>query len=137
LVVLLARRDIRLTADLLAETYMATAALSSLPADWNFADVLASLGDVPAERIRAVPPPGTATESDVIEAESRWGRICELIDGVLVEKTMGWRESLLAALFVRLLGDFAEKHALGVVLGADGAMRILPHQVRVPDVSFI
>lgn len=59
------------------------------PADWTVADMLAQLGGVPPERIRLVPLPGTATEQDVIDVEARTDRLCELIDGVLVEKTMG------------------------------------------------
>jgi Uma2 family endonuclease len=88
-------------------------------------------------RLRAVPAPGTATEKDVLESKSRIGRICELVDGVLVEKTVGYYESALAAVLVRLIGEFVEKHRLGIVLGADGTLKILPNQVRIPDVSVI
>jgi Uma2 family endonuclease len=116
---------------------MATVAPSLLPVEWTIADVLAHLGGISADRIRAVPAPGTATEQDVLKAESRTGRICELVDGVLVEKTMGYYESLLASFLIRLLGDFVEKHHLGIVLGEGGTLKILPNQVRIPDVSFI
>lgn len=60
-----------------------------LPERWTLADLLASLGDISPSRIRAVPAPGTATLDDAEKAESRYARLCELIDGVLVEKTMG------------------------------------------------
>ena len=50
----------------------------------------------PAERIRLIPAPGTATEEDVLTSDSRFGRLCELIDGVLVEKPVGYYESRLA-----------------------------------------
>jgi Uma2 family endonuclease len=116
---------------------MATTTASVLPVEWTVEDLLNQLGCIPLKRIRAVPPPGTATEQDVLAAESRTGRICELIDGVLVEKTTGYYESLLAALLIRALGDFVEQHQLGIVLGPDGTLQILPHQVRIPDVSFI
>jgi Uma2 family endonuclease len=116
---------------------MATTVSSILPAGWTIADVLAQLGGVPTHRIPAVPPLGMATEKDVLEAKSRCGRICELVDGVLVEKTMGYYESLLAMLIGRLLGDFVEKHNLGIVLGPDGTLKILPDQVRIPDVCVI
>ena len=116
---------------------MATFPQTALPTDWTAADMLTHLGGIPLERIRMYPPPGTATEKDVIEAESRTGRICELIDGVLVEKTMGYLESMLAAHVIRLLGNFLEKHDLGILLAPDGPLRILPTQVRIPDVSFI
>ncbi len=116
---------------------IAEAAIFVLPVEWTVADLLHHLGDIPPERIRAVPPPGTATEQDALEAESRTGRICELIDGVLVEKTVGYYESALAVIVARILGDFVEQHRLGIVAGEAGPLKILPRQVRIPDVSFI
>lgn len=110
---------------------------AAFPAEWTVADVLEQLGGVPLHRVRAVPPLGMATEKDVLEAKSRIGRICELVDGVLVEKTMGYYESLVAMLLGRLLGDFVEKHRLGIVLGEGGTLKVLPGQVRIPDVCFI
>lgn len=103
----------------------------------TLADLLDRLGGIPLERIRAIPPPGSATEDDVLEAEGHTGRVCELVDGVLVEKAMGYYESMLAMLLGRRLGDFVEQHDLGIVLGEAGTLRILPDQVRVPDLSFI
>jgi len=105
--------------------------------DWTAADMLAHLGGIPLDRIRMYPPPGLATENDVLEAEARTDRICELIDGVLVEKTMGWYESLLAVEIIHLIKAYLDTHDLGIVLAPDGMLRILPQQVRVPDVSFI
>ena len=49
------------------------------------------------------PPPGLATEADVLEAERQHNSLCELVDGVLVEKGMGYRESLLAAALIEIL----------------------------------
>ena len=115
----------------------ASAASSVLPSDWTLADFLAHLGGIPPERIRMFPLPGTATEDDVLAADDHADRICELIDGVLVEKTMGYKESLLAIEIGYLLRTFLETHDLGIVLGEAGTLRILPHQVRVPDVCFI
>lgn len=51
------------------------------------ADLLELFGPMPAGRIRTNPAPGTATEQDVIDVEARESRLCELADGVLVEKT--------------------------------------------------
>jgi Uma2 family endonuclease len=104
----------------------------------NMAQLLEQLGDVPLERIRTRPAPGTATEQDVrAEGKGAEGRICELVDGVLVEKAMGSRESLLAQEIGRLLGNFVRERGLGVVLGEAGLLRIMPGLVRAPDVSFI
>ena len=117
---------------------MATTTSSLTRSDWTtVADLLEHLGGVPADRVRMVPPPGTATEQDVIDVHNRTDRICELIDGVLVEKTMGFRESLLAVAIGASLRAFVRAGDLGIVLGADGTLKILVGQVRVPDVSFI
>jgi len=69
---------------------------SALSLERTVADLLRQLGGVSPKRVHLVPTPGTATEKDVIQAEARTGRICELIDGVLVEKTMGAYESAVA-----------------------------------------
>ena len=62
----------------------------------SLADLVSWLGDIPLERIRLHPAPGTATEEDVVQA-----KCCELLDGVLVEKAMGWEESTWAALLIQ------------------------------------
>src|SRR5262249_28889292 len=100
-------------------------------------DLLHQLGDIPPERVRLEPPPGTATEADVVAVKEREKRLCELVDGILVEKTMGYYESYIAATLIRLLGNFVVDHDLGVVAGADGMMRLAPGLVRIPDVSFV
>jgi len=113
-----------------------TLATDAPPTEWTFADVQARLGGVPPERIRTYPAPGTATEQDVLDADSR-DRLCELVDGILVEKPMGSYESLLAARLIYLLMSHVETQDLGVVLGADGMLKIMPPLIRIPDVSFI
>lgn len=100
------------------------------------ADLLERLGRIPAERVRWVPLPGTATEADVLELERRENRLCELVDGVLVEKVMGYRESLLAVLLIELLGSFVRRQNLGLVSGPDGMMRLFAGMVRIPDVAY-
>jgi Uma2 family endonuclease len=101
------------------------------------ADLVRHFGDIPAERIRLVPTPGTATEEDVIAVENKENRLCELVDGVLVEKTMGLYESRLAVVLGSLLDDYTFANDLGVVYGADGTLKIMPGLVRIPDVSFV
>ncbi len=101
------------------------------------ADLLEKLGGVPPERVRMKPLPGTATEEDLLEIQRRENRNCELIDGVLVEKPLGYRESMLAAWIIMLLADYFRQHDVGTVAGADGAVRLMAGLVRIPDVSFI
>jgi len=103
----------------------------------SIADLLARLGDISAERLRVPPAPGTATEEDVLAAlRMPQKRICELIDGVLVEKAMGYRESQLAALLIELINLFVRPRNLGIVSGADGMMRLFAGRIRIPDVGF-
>ena len=116
---------------------MATTLSPAIPLDWTVAELHEHLGGIPLERIQLDPRPGTATEEDVIKAERRTGRICELIDGVLVEKTVGWKESRVAASLIHILESFLDENNLGIVTGADGPVRLFPRQVRIPDVCFI
>lgn len=116
---------------------MATA-LSILPVDATLADLHERLGGVPLHRIRCHPAPGTATEADVLHyAEAADKHLCELVDGVLVEKPMGYYESLLASILSQLLWNFLDVYDLGSVLGADATLRLAPGLIRLPDVSFI
>jgi Uma2 family endonuclease len=111
--------------------------ITAPPVIETIADLLNRLGGVPPERIRMQPAPGTATEADVLLRPNGEKRLFELVDGVLVEKPMGFYESLLAAWLIRLLGGFLDQHDLGFVLGADAPLRLEPGLVRLPDVSFV
>jgi Uma2 family endonuclease len=102
----------------------------------NLADLVQHLGGIPLERIRMQPPPGTATVADLIAAcESPQKVLCELIDGVLVEKVMGAAESYLSGIILQNVNNFLQEQDLGLAFGPDGPFRILPAQVRLPDVS--
>ncbi len=116
---------------------MATTSSFVLPMDWTMADLQSHLGGIPLRRIRMYPPPGMATENDILEAKRHAGRICELVDGVLVEKTVGYFESRIAVVVAHLIESFLETHNLGIVLGEAGTLRLLPNQVRIPDVCFL
>lgn len=53
----------------------------------TLADLVARLGDIPLDRIRLQPPPGTASIDDLVQNNDIERNIrCELIDGTLVEK---------------------------------------------------
>jgi Uma2 family endonuclease len=103
----------------------------------TIADLLKRLGNVPPERVWVRPLPGTATEQDVIAIEAHENRLCELVDGVLVEKTVGYFESRVAILIGYFIELFLQRYDLGIVLGSDGTLRLMPGLVRIPDVSFI
>lgn len=100
-------------------------------------ELVAHVGDIPGSRIRLTPAPGTATESDVIRACDHENRLCELIDGVLVEKTVGAIESYLNLLLSQFLGQYVRENKLGITLGPDGMLRYTKRKIYLPDISFI
>jgi Uma2 family endonuclease len=100
----------------------------------SFADIARRLGDIPVERIIWLPRP--ATEEDCVRYCEVHGP-AELIDGFLVEKAMGFRESLLAASIIMFLKNFTSPRKLGLVGAPDAIMRVRKNQLRLPDVSFI
>jgi Uma2 family endonuclease len=103
----------------------------------TLADLLESLGNIPPHRVRWHPLPGTATPADVVQVEARENRLCELIDGVLVEKAMGFRESMLAIALCGYLREFVIPRNLGIVVGPDGMLQLFPGLIRIPDVAFV
>jgi len=104
----------------------------------SIADLLERLGGIPLERVRIPPAPGRATVADLLAAlgTSR-KRICELIDGVLVEKAMGFRSTVLARRLVFLLELFVYARNLGLLTLPDGMLRLSASRVRAPDIAFI
>jgi Uma2 family endonuclease len=99
-------------------------------------DLLKRLGDIPAWRVRLHPAPGTATEKHVIKVLEGEDRLCELVEGTLVEKPMGYEQSEIAATIIILMGSFVRSRKLGIVTGADGAVKLFAGLVRIPDVAF-
>jgi Uma2 family endonuclease len=116
--------------------FMATATLPKFRSR-TLAELVEALGGVPLERILMDPAPGTATPKDVLARPGGNKRLCELVDGVLVEKPMGYFESRLAIILAHLMERYLEDHDLGIVVGADATLGLAPRLVRLPDVSFI
>lgn len=103
----------------------------------TLADLLDRFGPMPAGRIRTNPAPGTATAKDVLAIHDREKKLCELVDAVLLEKVMGYEESVLAMEIANLLKNFIRPKKLGIVAGEGGMLRLAPELVRIPDLSFI
>ncbi|MEQ8789048.1 MAG: Uma2 family endonuclease [Pirellulaceae bacterium] len=103
----------------------------------TLAELIDELGGVSPRRILLRPAPGTATEQDLLARAKQKAGVCELVDVVLVEKAMGFRESLLALALTELLRAFVKQHNLGLIAGAAGLLRLTPGLVRGPDVSFV
>jgi Uma2 family endonuclease len=100
------------------------------------ADLLDRLGAIPADRVLLDPPPGRATVDDLVSAMDHIGGGFELIDGALVRKAMGYRESFLAGILIQILNNHVLPRRLGVVTGEQGAMRLTYSLARTPDVAF-
>jgi Uma2 family endonuclease len=100
-------------------------------------DRLHDLGNIPASRVRTDPAPGMATMEDVTRLRNTERRLCELVDGTLVEKSLGWQESFLAGVLLHWLHSYLDAHRIGVATGADGMTRLFGDTVRGPDVAFV
>jgi Uma2 family endonuclease len=112
-------------------------AKNDFPSAWTLADLLEHLGGISPQRIRLRPAPGMADERHLMAIRKHEARLYELLEGVLVEKILGYEESSLACELIFYLKHFLHEHDLGNVAGADGALRLMRGLVRIPDVSFI
>ena len=99
------------------------------------AELHRAIGEVPLERIRMVPFPGTATEADYLELVNQ-DIACELVNGVIVEKPMAYPESLIAAYLNGMIFQYLLVHPLGLLSGEKGTIRFAVKQQREPDVAF-
>ena len=104
---------------------------------WTVADLYRRFGPIPFDRIRQDPPPGCGTVDDVIRLNDHEDRLYELVDGILVRKTGGLEESIIAINIGALLHNFVRPQGLGLVAGEGGMMQLDINLVRIPDVSFI
>lgn len=95
------------------------------------ADFIEQLGGISPKRIRTRPPVTTATEADLAGTKG-----CELVDGTVVEKAVGFLESCLAPLLIRLIGRFLDEHDIGFIAGPGSHIRFGAN-VRGPDVAFV
>ena len=103
----------------------------------TMAERLLELGGISTDRVRAQPAPGTATTDDLLANNDGSKPLCELVDGTLVEKAMGFEASVVAMTLARILGSFVSARKLGVVSGPDGMFRLLSNSVRGPDVAYL
>lgn len=114
------------------------ATLDAPPTNWGdflreMNDRLRALGDIPPHRVRMNPRPGTATIDDLLNPENEG---CELVDGTLVEKAMGWEESFLASWLLTTINNHVLANNLGAVTCEQGMFELPDGPVRGPDVAF-
>jgi Uma2 family endonuclease len=104
----------------------------------GFAGLHKRLGGIPLHRIGMDPPPGMATEADVLRhLDAVDKRLYELIEGTLVEKAMGFRESMIGVYVGSRVYGHVKDRRLGIVAGADGPFKLTAGVIRYPDVSFV
>ena len=103
----------------------------------NVGELLDQLGGISPRRICLNPPPGTATERDLIRKRGRPRKLYELVHGTLVEKPMGSPEAFLAAELIRILGRHLDQADVGFLYAPDALIEVMPKLVRGPDVSFV
>jgi len=97
----------------------------------TLADLLERLGRVRSTasafvRHLARPPRGCAGNRRPRKSSLRIGR------WVLVEKPVGYGQSILAVFLGRMLGNFVAPRNLGHVTGEQGMVRLFPGLVRIP-----
>jgi hypothetical protein len=103
----------------------------------TFEEFHARLGGIPLDRIWMKPPPGTATEADLL---ATWTtpphRRPELVDGTLIEKFGSFLGGVIVGALCKFVGDFVEERDLGVCLMGNVPFRLRPDLIRVPSFSF-
>ena len=102
----------------------------------RLSDILEELGGIAASRVRSEPALGKATIADLIRVHVE-GCLCELVDGILVQKACGWKESLIVAALIQRLRQFVEIDNQGLIIGPDACFEIFRSLVRSPSVSFV
>lgn len=112
------------------------APLDSIPS-LTLVELAEAFGDIPATRICMSPPPGQATDEDVLFYDDHEDRLFELVDGTLIEKTMGTYESRIAGKIFGFLFIYIQGNPLGELFPADGQLKLRKQRIRIPDVSFV
>ena len=101
------------------------------------AEIVAQFGDVPLFRIVMDPAPGTATEEDIDRVKRETGRLCELIDGTLIEKAVGAESDLMGLELATLVRNAIRGKKIGWVLGAQAFLRLTGRRLRAADVAVV
>ena len=103
----------------------------------SVAALVDAFGDIPLHRIVLAPAPGTAVPDDIGRVRGDSGRVCELIDGTLIEKAVGTESDLIGSKLIGLLQPFAESRGLGWVLGGQGFLRLSGTRLRAADAAVV
>lgn len=101
------------------------------------ADLIERLGNVPAQRVRLHPPPGEATVEDLIRNNDvERDVLCELIDGVLVEKApMSYFENRLTFVLAYFLHGFLKGRGIGAAFTEGAMYQMNMGNICLPDMT--
>jgi Uma2 family endonuclease len=104
----------------------------------TMADLWESLGRVPLERIIMKPVPGSVSFDHFEQIDARVeGRLVELVDKTLVEKSVGRLEAEIAGEAFFAVKQHVKANKLGgKVVPGDGPLRMKGGNSRLPDVSW-
>jgi len=100
------------------------------------ADLLRELGDIPAERVRIHPTPGSVERVDLDDITKSEG-IYELVYHTMVRKPMGDNESLFALLMAHLFHDYLRSNRCGLLYGETTHIEFTQGEILSPDLSFV
>lgn len=104
---------------------------------WSIEQLRRHFGMIPAERILLDPPPGTATEKDLLAHEGRRGFPPELVEGVLIDRTGSFPGGILQAAVIFELMNYLQGNDLGIVIASKCPIRLGPKLIRLASVLFI
>lgn len=94
-------------------------------------------GEIPAARIGMYPPPGQATEEDLVYLDEHEDRQCELVDGILIDKATWTFHSFIGGALCGALTSHLKRQAGGITLGGSAAFKLRPGLIRRPNTAYL
>lgn len=94
-------------------------------------------GEIPAIRIGQEPPPGAATEADLVYCNLHQDRLYELVDGILIHKSTWNLDSCVGGNICGNLFSFVHAQRAGIVLPGNALFRLSERVVRMPSISYL
>lgn len=97
-------------------------------------DLMGELGRIPLSRVRLSPLIGQATEADLFHVN---GKHCELVDGVIVERSFDFWASRVATTLLTLGDSWMMTNPIGFGVSGGVQIRLREGLVRTPSACFV